>query len=242
MRNTDKLVGELKRIVVDYDETARRAVKSDESVYVPADVPVSGLNQLINRPQDLFSSNDGSEPCYASLNEANAGRNNDGSEHRGYVTVDPIAGNVVGLVNRDGSSRITARDGLIKHLSGHESGAGIGLDANIKLLAEEKGNYLIVEADGERVDIYASSRCRCPCLDADVFWPEEFAEAKAEGLENRNTDKAYTAVEIDDEFLIQWGLVSKGYNPMSADILSKHFKEGSDPADFVAGYDNTHRD
>jgi hypothetical protein len=237
MKNTGTLVGELKRISVDFDETARRAVKSDESVHIPANLPVSGLNQLINRPQDLDSSNDGSEPCYASLDEANAGRNNDGSNHAGYVTIDPIAGNVTGLVNRDGSSRITARRGLVKYLSGHD--ARVGLSTNLNLLAEEKGNYVVVESDNDkRVSLYASSRCRCPCLDADIFWPEEFAENVADELQDsvHNSGSVYTAAEIDDNFLIEWGLLRKGYSLMTVSIMSGNFEEGSDPVAFVAKY------
>lgn len=237
MRNTGNLVGALERVAKDYENVAREAARIDSDVHVPANISVNELGGLINSPEALSSSNDGSEPCYACLEDANAGRNNDGSNHQGYVLVDPISRNVVGLVDRDGDSKITERNGLVKHLSGHD--VGVGADVNLKLLAEEKGNYVIVEADEEdRLSLYASVRCRCPCLDANIFWPESFAENIADELQNSasNSGSVYTAAEIDDDFLVEWGLHNKGYSNTTVHVLSNSFEKGSDPVAFVSKY------
>jgi len=46
------------------------------------------------------------EPCYPSLEAANAGRNEDGSQHGGYFVVDVVERLGVNLINRDGSTRM----------------------------------------------------------------------------------------------------------------------------------------
>jgi len=242
MKHTQELVNALGYVAKDYEFTAKEAVKSDNKVYFPANITREELNQLILFPQSITSSNSKSEPCYPSLDVANKGFNLDGSNHQGYLVIDPISKEVVDLVSRDGCSKLGTEEGLVKHLSSHEANFGMGLEADLRLLNTEQGKYLILETEEEnRISIYADIRCRCPCLDADVFPSEESAAKKIVSLEDRNPKNFYDSEKIDNKFLIDWGLYRKGFDERIIERLSLHvreeaFKNKVDPISLVAKF------
>lgn len=92
----------------DYRGTALKAIREGgEEVFIPANPEnVEDMLQALENPQGLVqfeSSNRGlKEPCYASKSDFLAGRNSDGTEHRGYLTIDVVSKLVVGLHNRFG--------------------------------------------------------------------------------------------------------------------------------------------
>lgn len=243
MENTAKLVNALEYIAIGYDNTARVAIKNDDHIYVPADITEEELMQLIAFPQSLTSSNSGSEPCYASLDDANKGKNLDKSAHNGYVVIDPMSREVIDLVSRDGNSRLSSvrpksKDtGLVRHLDGHKF--GIGITSDMRGLKSEAGNYLIVEfKKNDDFKIYSSVKCRCPCLDADIFPNKESADMKVCDLENMENGKDYSPEKIDDDFIVDYGLHKKGYNPdivhdLGVQLRDEANKAGQDYIDVV---------
>jgi len=107
----EKAVEALASLCRDYRSTALRAIRQGgEEVFIPADLsnPQKMLEALAN-PEGMIQfesrNNDAhKEPCYASLTEFLAGKNADGTEHRGYLLVDVVAKLVTDLRDRSGRS------------------------------------------------------------------------------------------------------------------------------------------
>jgi hypothetical protein len=196
MQNTRKLVDSIETVVNDYRGVATEAIKSGENkVYVPANIDEKVLNYLAKHPENITQSNS-VEPCYASLAKASAGRNEDGSRHKGYIVIDPIAREVVDLVDDKGNSKLNLESKAeVWHISGHELGLGIGTDADIEGLSRAMGRYVIVD---ERMWTYADMRCRCPCLDADTYLSKETAERKAASI---RLGERFSVEQINPDFL-----------------------------------------
>ncbi len=115
----ENAVESLASLCKDYRGTALRAIRQGgENVFIPADPrdPESML-QALAHPEGMvqFESrgNSGAEPCYSSQNEFLNGRNADGTEHRGYLTIDVVAKMVTDLSDRTGKSVIPQ----VRHLS-----------------------------------------------------------------------------------------------------------------------------
>ena len=107
----EKAVEALASLCRDYRGTAFRAIRQGgEEVFIPADPRnPEGMLEALANPEGMMefqsSGNDEhKEPCYASLNEFLAGRNADGTEHRGYLLIDAIAKLVTDLRDRTGRS------------------------------------------------------------------------------------------------------------------------------------------
>ena len=98
----------------DYRGTALRAIRQGgEEVFIPADPskPQEMLDALAD-PEGMIrfesqSDPTAKEPCYISLAEFLAGRNANGTEHRGYLSVDVVAKLVTDLKDRDGRSVVS---------------------------------------------------------------------------------------------------------------------------------------
>jgi len=77
-------------------------------VYIPAgNMTEEDLEGLFRHDMVIQSfGNTTGEPVYPQLGAANAGHNEDGTPHGGFLVVDVIARVVVDLVNRDGSTRL----------------------------------------------------------------------------------------------------------------------------------------
>ena len=76
-------------------------------VLIPAILWEESLDDFFRQVDTTQScGNTAGEPCYPSLKQANAGRNEDGSIHSGYLVVDVIERLVVDLISRDGTSRM----------------------------------------------------------------------------------------------------------------------------------------
>jgi hypothetical protein len=107
----EKAVEALASLCRDYRGTALRAVRQGgEEVFIPANPSdPKGMLEALANPEGMMQfqsqGNDAhKEPCYASLNEYLAGRNADGTEHRGYLLVDVVAKVVTDLKDRTGRS------------------------------------------------------------------------------------------------------------------------------------------
>lgn len=107
----EKAVEALASLCRDYRETALRAIRQGgEEVFIPANPsePEGMLEALANPEGMMQLESQGNyvheEPCYASLNEFLAGRNADGTEHRGYLLIDIVAKLVTDLRDRTGRS------------------------------------------------------------------------------------------------------------------------------------------
>jgi len=106
----EKAVEALASLCRDYRETALRAIRQGgEEVYIPTNPEDQGLLEALANPEGSmqFRSFDNwgqKEPCYASLNEFLAGKNADGTPHKGYLLVDVVAKLVTDLRDRTGKS------------------------------------------------------------------------------------------------------------------------------------------
>jgi len=199
MKGTENLVGALEVTINDYESKAEQAKQADGKLYVGAgeNFDSRALIYLIKNSDEITSrGNDGAEPAYTSLKQANEGRNLDGTKHPNYIVMDVNLREVVDLVNREGNTLLPENFVVTKHLSGHDAGVGYDIDATIKLLRKEMGNWVLMDKMG---GIYASMRCRCPCFDGDVFYSKEDAEKEASSLK---ASRRYEAQQITPKFLI----------------------------------------
>jgi len=215
MRNTQGLVGALKRVVSDFDGTARNAIRSgNDHVYVPVDLTPEQLDGLNDDPSQITSSNGGAEPCYASLDAANNGFNLDKTQHMSYVVIDPISNSIIDLVRRDGASRMEAEP-FVKYISTHGTGPGVG--SEILALGREAGHWMVPEVDQSgNFRLYASRRCSSPCLDADIFSTESLAQRTSDRLAEQNPSQKYGVADIDFDSLVAYGFLRKGLVPATA--------------------------
>ncbi len=107
---TEKAVEALAALVRDYRGTALKAIRQGgEEVFIPANPSQpEGMLETLANPEGmrrLCTGNDNYlEPCYASFMEFLAGKNRDGTEHKGYLSIDVIAKLVTDLRDRTGKS------------------------------------------------------------------------------------------------------------------------------------------
>lgn len=91
-----------------YRKAATVAVQTGTMrVLVPATLWEESLDDFFRQAATMQSyGNTAGEPCYPSLEQANAGRNEDGSIHGGFLVVDVIERLVVDLIGDDGKTRL----------------------------------------------------------------------------------------------------------------------------------------
>lgn len=91
-----------------YRKSAVSAVQNaGMRVYLPASMWEEEIDDFFENLMDLVSQgNTDGEPVYSSLREGNLGKNDDGSEHNGFLVIDVIERLVVDLVNMDGTTRL----------------------------------------------------------------------------------------------------------------------------------------
>ena len=199
MINTRELVDVIEPMLRNYRAVAQESIREGEcKVYVGAgDMDEFTLEDLAGHPEKLHATNN-SEPCYASLESANFGRNEDGTEHGGYMIIDVLGRQVVDLINRDRTTRIgqSVKKSQVWHLSGHVMGLGFGPQEDVRGLKRAMGSYVIVD---DKMWTYSDVKCRCPCLDADVFPSENMAQFKLSGL--GRSERGYRVEQVTDNFL-----------------------------------------
>lgn len=107
----EKAVEALASLCRDYRGVALKAVRQGgKEIFIPANPRDSeGMLKALANPEGMvrFESQGNEmhkEPCYASLNECLAGRNEDGTEHAGYLAIDVVAKVVTDFKDRAGKS------------------------------------------------------------------------------------------------------------------------------------------
>ena len=163
MKDSKPLINELEKILIDYDSVKQRALQGEGKVYVPAELTWEALENIMERPHEISSTNNGREPCYATLAEAAKGRNNDGSEHPGFIVIDVRKNEVFGLACKGENEDYI-------YVSSHDSNK-----SKADLLRDYIGRHLIMR-DG--TCLHAEMKCRCGCLDVDVYFTKEKAEER----------------------------------------------------------------
>ncbi len=154
----------------------RAAQEAGGKLYIPASMDAANLGAMMLKETGVYASNgEGSEPCYLSLVAGNAGSNDDGTDHTGYIVVDVVNFTIVDLVDRVGRSKLAGQD---VYLSGHSMGTGLN---HIETLKGGLGLYL-VKCGTHPLEFYSSMRCRCGCLCASGYWRMEDAQRKASSV------------------------------------------------------------
>ncbi len=205
MKGTRKLVDALETMVRDYRKTAAESLGFAEGkIYIPTESNFmeDSLLRLIDHPGQLETKDSkGTEPAYISLKEANKGRTTEGEVHGGYIVIDVLGREVVDLVDREGKSKFNMPK--TTHLNGHE------FRGDIDLLSSGIGSFAIY---GGHRNFYSNLRCRCPCLDVDVFASGEEAGKKLDEIKNDkyHKDDNYRVVEITPEFIQSYKKTNRG--------------------------------
>ncbi len=90
-------------MILNYNERATQAVKvGDGKLYVPGYMSLADFLQTMEKPRTLTQTGGNpAEPAYLSFEEGLRGRNRDGSEHNGFIVIDPIAREIVAIVDRN---------------------------------------------------------------------------------------------------------------------------------------------
>ncbi len=175
------LIGTLRNAIVLVSEAVQ---KTKGLIYVPASMEAEDLAGLVAHTNTITTTNP-QEPAYLSLEQANAGRNDDGSKHAGYLIIDVANFKIVDLIDREGHSKL---DGKTVHLDTH--GSSISMTMR-NLLTVVQGFFVVQHSDGQ---FYVAYRCRCPSLHVDLFWNVKDAQAKAREIGG-------VANEITSQFL-----------------------------------------
>ena len=194
MKFTIGIVGMLMGMVEDFKGCAERA--EGGIVLVPGTLTYRELIEMAKNIRELTSTGDNeSEPCYASLEEGLAGHNGDGSEHHGFIVVDSKLGEIMDVIDRNGTS-ILENAGL-ECVSGHDMGVPIaGIVGDIQVLSQYMGKWVVPV--GARFS--STHSCRCPLLDVDVFDTEEQANEAAKNKRNFNGE----VKQITPEFIAEY--------------------------------------
>ena len=76
-------------------------------VLVPATMDEESIDRTFGQLRELTSfGNTKGEPCYTSLEQGNAGHNEDGSKHGGFMVIDVIERLVIDLIGADGKTKL----------------------------------------------------------------------------------------------------------------------------------------
>lgn len=91
-----------------YRPAAITVVKEGNTkVFVPASMDEESIDGVFESLQEVQSyGNTKGEPCYTSLDAGIRGHNEDGSEHGGFLVIDPIERLVIDLVDKTGKTKL----------------------------------------------------------------------------------------------------------------------------------------
>jgi hypothetical protein len=100
-----------------YRDAVKRAMKADSTeVFIPVE-PTQDMRDLLEDVNQMkmimTSSNENEEPVYISYTDFLAGRNKDGSIHKGYVVVDVISRLVFALKDREGNDVTCSKNDIL---------------------------------------------------------------------------------------------------------------------------------
>jgi len=178
---TEDFVKRLRDLCGDYDIACEEAAKKGGKVYIGCSFNFGfwKFSELVKRPSGVISTNVGKEPCYTSLDEANARRNDDGNPHGGYVVVDVASQKVVDLIDRNGTTRLPLD--FVATTSWRELQVGcIGIN---EIYKAAKGKYVITSSHG----VYNGGFwCKGVRPEAVVFPSERTADERKQKIEQKD--------------------------------------------------------
>ena len=159
------LIGTLRNAITLVVEAVQ---KTKGVIYIPASMEAEEITGLLVNSHVITTTNP-KEPAYLSLEQANAGRNDDSTKHGGYLIIDAINFKIVDLIDRNGHSKLI---GKTVHLDTHE----LPGKTNGELLSLVQGLFVVRQENGQ---LWTEWRCRCPSFHVDAYWYRKDAEAKA---------------------------------------------------------------